>query len=134
MWKLSSSTVYIAPDRRHRPHVLTRLRHLIHCKVLNHQLERRVPKISALVCTEHPDYMLQISLRNKTALNSMAGAMTRLEEKTGLFSSCAAGFGELIAKLLKNMEPTNGLEPLTCRLRIVCGKSLQSNPICFQLC
>ena len=34
-------------------------------------------------------------------------------------SSCVAGLGKLIVKLLKYMEPTSGLEPLTCRLRIL---------------
>src|ERR1700730_2790489 len=38
--------------------------------------------------------------------------------KNSSCSSCAAGLGELIGKLLKSMEPTSGLEPLTCRLRI----------------
>jgi hypothetical protein len=33
----------------------------------------------------------------------------------------AAVFGELISKVLKRMEPTSGLEPLTCRLRIGCS-------------
>src|SRR5215469_6421202 len=31
------------------------------------------------------------------------------------------------------MEPTIGLEPMTCRLRNGRGESLQTNPICFQL-
>jgi hypothetical protein len=34
------------------------------------------------------------------------------------YSSCTVGSGELVRKLLKRMEPTNRLEPLTCRLRI----------------
>ena len=34
-----------------------------------------------------------------------------------LCSRCAAGFDQLIRKLLKNMEPMIGLEPMTCRLR-----------------
>jgi len=32
------------------------------------------------------------------------------------------------------MEPTSGLEPLTCRLRILGGERLYPNPICFQWC
>jgi hypothetical protein len=33
------------------------------------------------------------------------------------YSSYTVGSGELIRKLLKRMEPTSGLEPLTCRLQ-----------------
>jgi hypothetical protein len=38
-----------------------------------------------------------------------------------LCSRCAAGFGQLICKFLKRLEPTIGLEPMTCRLRIGCS-------------
>jgi len=43
-----------------------------------------------------------------------------------------AGCGGLCWQALKRMEPTIGLEPMTCRLRNFCGESLQTNPICFQ--
>jgi hypothetical protein len=44
----------------------------------------------------------------------VSDAMKQLETKI----TCAAGHGELIGKLFIKMEPTSGLEPLTCRLRI----------------
>jgi hypothetical protein len=33
---------------------------------------------------------------------------------------------------LEGMEPTIGLEPITCRSRIRCGEWLPTNPISFQ--
>jgi hypothetical protein len=30
------------------------------------------------------------------------------------------------------MEPTSGLEPLTCRLRILCRDGIHRNPLSFQ--
>jgi hypothetical protein len=39
--------------------------------------------------------------------------------KNGRFPTGFSRRGELISKLLKRMEPTSGLEPLTCRLRII---------------
>jgi len=35
---------------------------------------------------------------------------------------------------LEGMEPTIGLEPITCRSRIRCGEWLPTNPISFQWC
>jgi hypothetical protein len=34
-------------------------------------------------------------------------------------------------QVIEMMEPTSGLEPLTCRLRNLCGESLLTNPISF---
>ncbi len=75
-----------------------------------------------------PDKVIQAILRHedvkttqrsyiKTLPRGVTEAMKRLEEKI----ACAAGCGELISKLLERMEPTSGLEPLTCRLRIGCS-------------
>ena len=75
-----------------------------------------------------PDKVIQAILRHedvkttqrsyiKTLPRGVTEAMKRLEEKI----ACAAGCGELISKLLERMEPTSGLEPLTCQLRIGCS-------------
>jgi hypothetical protein len=53
----------------------------------------------------------------KTVPRVVTDAMKQLEAKIAR----AAGLGELIGKLLERMEPTSGLEPLTCRLRIGCS-------------
>jgi len=37
-------------------------------------------------------------------------------------------------KLLKRLEPTIGLEPMTCRLRIVLGQIAPTNHVSFQRC
>jgi hypothetical protein len=38
----------------------------------------------------------------------------------------------VILDVLKRMEPTSGLEPLTCRLRILGSDGMPLNPICFE--
>ena len=79
-----------------------------------------------------PDKVIQAILRHedvsttqrsyiKTVPSVVTEAMKTTGSKNCLCSRCAAGLGELIRKLLKRMEPTSGLEPLTCRLRIGCS-------------
>jgi len=34
--------------------------------------------------------------------------------------------------VIERMEPTSGLEPLTCRLRILCRVGIHANPFSFQ--
>ena len=79
-----------------------------------------------------PDKVIQAILRHedvkttqrsyiKTVPSVVTKAMKKLEAKISSCSSCAAGRDQLIPKLLKRMEPTSGLEPLTCRLRIGCS-------------
>jgi hypothetical protein len=43
------------------------------------------------------------------------------EFSTALFPKMFPSFGCRLCNSLKNLEPTNGLEPLTCRLRIGCS-------------
>jgi hypothetical protein len=56
----------------------------------------------------------------------------RSDEATGtencLCSRCAAGLGELICKLLENMEPRARVELATCRLRIGCSTTELPRP------
>jgi hypothetical protein len=89
-----------------------------------------------------PDKVIQAILRHedvkttqrsyiKTVPSVVTEAMKRLEQKN---SRCAAGLGELICKLLKNLEPRAGLEPATCRLRIGCSTTeLPRRESCNQL-
>ena len=57
----------------------------------------------------------------KTVPSAVTEAMNRPEEKIACAADVVAGFGGLIFKLFGRMEPTSGLEPLTCRLRIGCS-------------
>jgi hypothetical protein len=50
-----------------------------------------------------------------------SGCHEEIGRQNKLYSSCTVGSSALIRKLLKRMEPTSGLEPLTCRLRIGCS-------------
>jgi len=72
-----------------------------------------------------PDTTIQAILRHenvsttqrfyiKTAHQDAMDAMRRFEEKL----KCAADGELIVGKLLKRLEPTIGLEPMTCRLRI----------------
>ena len=82
-----------------------------------------------------PDKVMQAILRPedvkttqrsyiKTVPSMVTEAMKQLEGKIG----CAAGFGELICKLLKTLEPRAGVEPATCRLRIGCSTTELPRP------
>jgi hypothetical protein len=61
----------------------------------------------------HDDVSTTQRSYSKTPSRIVTDAMKQLEATI----ACATGFGELIGKLLKRMEPTIGLEPMTCRLR-----------------
>jgi hypothetical protein len=50
----------------------------------------------------------------KTAPQRAQEAMRVFGGKDRLYSSCTAAGSQRIRKQLKEMEPTNGLEPLTC--------------------
>jgi Phage integrase family len=79
-----------------------------------------------------PDKVIQAILRHedvsttqrsyiKTVPPSRDGRHEAIGSENSSCSSCAAVRGQLIVKRLKRLEPTIGLEPMTCRLRIGCS-------------
>jgi len=76
-----------------------------------------------------PDTTIQAILRHenvsttqrfyiKTAHQDAMDCNEKVRRRTQVCSSCAADGELIVGKLLKTLEPTIGLEPMTCRLRI----------------
>ena len=69
--------------------------------------------------TRERDY--NAAFLHQDRVRSRGGCDEEVGGENQWYSSCTVGSGELLRKLLKRMEPTSGLEPLTCRLRIGCS-------------
>jgi hypothetical protein len=77
-----------------------------------------VHAVEAQVWSVDPDEIVGLRVSPTAYLRYAGGCHEEVGRENEWYSSCTVGSGGLLRKPLKRMEPTRGLKPLTCRLRI----------------